>query len=101
MSLLSVPGTATRRTQAVHHRDQVEQPRPGNVIGPHENLDLGRILATADLGREGISQARVAIGGANPDDLAIVGPLDQQTSKLLRGPLTEVSGRNAGLLDGV
>src|SRR5450631_3439250 len=101
MCLLRVPGATPGGTQPVHHSDQVQQPRPRNVIGPDEDLDLRWILTTADLGGQGVGQAWVAICGTDPNHLAILGPVDQQTSKSRRLMLAKGSGRNAGLLYGV
>src|ERR1035437_5228632 len=98
MSLLSVPGAAPRRTQPIHHRDQVEQPRARDVIGPDEDLHLRRILTTADLGLQRIGQAWVAIRRADPGQLTVAGTRDQQASKNSRLLLAQVSDRNTRLL---
>ena len=40
--LLRVPRTATGRAQTVHHRDEVEQMRAGQVVRAGQQLELGR-----------------------------------------------------------
>ena len=40
---------------------------PGTSHEPHQQLDLGRLRQTGDLGGDGVGQAGVAVGRADPD----------------------------------
>ena len=73
MRLLRVPRAAARRTQPVHDGDDVEQARAGDVEGADEQLDVGRLGQARHLDGDGVAEAGVAVGRADPHDVADLG----------------------------
>ena len=88
MRLLRVPRAATRRTEPIHDGDDVEQSRAGDVEGADEQLDVGRLGKARHLDGDGVAEAGVAIGGADPHDVADLGG---------RHEITREVGRMCGL----
>ena len=81
MGLLGIPRATTWRAQPVHDGDHVEQAGTGHVPGADDHLDWRRIVQPGDFVRDGIGEALVAVGGAQPDDVVVRGAFDQVASE--------------------
>ena len=103
VGLLGVPRTATRGAEAVHHRHEVEHPRPGRVPRPDDDLHLRRRGEARDLGGDGVTEPRVAVDRADPHDLPqLEGALDEGTGSgrgRLVGDRDDVDPRRPHRLD--
>ncbi len=65
--LLGVPGAAARRAEPVHHRHQVQQPRPRQVVRARQHLDLRHLTGPLHRQpRQRVRQPRIPVRAAQP-----------------------------------
>ncbi len=93
VGLLPVPGASG--AQPVHHADQVEQPRSGNVVGSVQDLDLDALGAGAvDYRRCQRRGERLGLGVVGqPHDVARSGQVEQHPHRGAGQRLDRVAGR--------
>jgi hypothetical protein len=101
MGLLAVPRAAAGRTQPVHHADQVEQSRPGDVVRTGQHLELGCRSGVRTLGQrtgERERQVGLAVDVVEQDHGGLGRRGDQPLSERARR-LVRDGDRDARLLE--